>query len=72
MVAGRIHDVSDQSRPQLGTTEVPPEDILPHHYRRITPYLYSPDEITALLQAAGRLTPTLRGRTWQTVLGLLA
>ncbi len=53
-------------------TEVPPEDILAHHYRRITPYLYSPDEITALLQAAGRLTPALRGRTWQTVLGLLA
>ncbi len=53
-------------------TEVPPGDILPHHYRRITPYLYSPEEITALLQAAGRLTPALRGRTWQTVLGLLA
>lgn len=53
-------------------TEVPPDDILAHHYRRITPYLYSPDEITALLQAAGRLTPALRARTWQTVLGLLA
>jgi integrase/recombinase XerD len=23
-------------------TEVPPEDMLPHHYRRIAPYLYSP------------------------------
>ncbi|MDQ2789264.1 MAG: tyrosine-type recombinase/integrase [Actinomycetota bacterium] len=53
-------------------TEVPPDDILPHHYRRITPYLYSPEEITALLAAAGRLRPALRGRTWQTVLGLLA
>jgi integrase/recombinase XerD len=53
-------------------TEVPPEDILRHHYRRITPYLYSPNEITALLAAAGRLTPPLRGLTWQTVLGVLA
>src|SRR5438552_11731260 len=26
-------------------TEVPPDDVLPHHYRRITPYLYSPEEI---------------------------
>ena len=23
-------------------TEVPPEDMLPYHYRRIAPYLYSP------------------------------
>lgn len=53
-------------------TEVPPEDILPHHYRRIAPYLYSPDQITALMAAAGRLTPPLRAATWQTLIGLLA
>ncbi|MEV4245876.1 tyrosine-type recombinase/integrase [Streptosporangium canum] len=53
-------------------TEVPPEDVLSHRYRRITPYLYSPAEITGLLQAAGRLAPQLRAETWQTVLGLLA
>ena len=35
-------------------TEVPPEDMLPHRYRRIAPYLYSPGEITALMAAAGR------------------
>ena len=35
-------------------TEVPPEDVLPHHYRRIAPYLYSPDQIAALMAAAGR------------------
>ena len=35
-------------------TEVPPEDMLPHHYRRIAPYLYSPAEMTALMAAAGR------------------
>ena len=53
-------------------TEVPPEDILPHHYRRIAPYLYSPGEITALMAAAGRLDPPLRAVTWQTLIGLLA
>jgi integrase len=53
-------------------TEIPPADVLPHRYRRITPYLYSPQEITGLLLAAGRLAPPLRAATWQTVLGLLA
>jgi integrase len=53
-------------------TEVPPDDVLPHHYRRIAPYLYSPGEITALMAAAGRLTPPLRAATWQTLIGLLA
>lgn len=54
------------------TTEIPPDDILCRRYRRITPYLYSPAEISALLRAAGRLAPQLRAETWQTVLGLLA
>ena len=53
-------------------TEVPPEDMLPHHYRRIAPYLYSPGEITALMAAAGRLAPPLRAATWQTLIGPLA
>jgi integrase len=53
-------------------TEVPPDDVLPHHYRRIAPYLYSPGEITALMAAAGRLTPPLRAATWRTLIGLLA
>lgn len=53
-------------------TEVPPEDALPHHYRRITPYLYSPQEIAALIAVAGRLTPPIRAATWQTLIGLLA
>jgi integrase len=52
-------------------TEIPPDDLLPHHYRRIAPYLYSPAEITALIGAAGRLAPPLRAATWQTLIGLL-
>src|SRR5437870_1027346 len=53
-------------------TEVPPEDVLPHHYRRIAPYLYSPGEVTALMAAAGRLAPPLRAATWRALIGLLA
>ena len=52
-------------RPPLQTldpaTEIPPEDVLPHHYLRIAPYLYSTGEITALIDAAGRLTPAAAG-----------
>ena len=43
-------------------TEVPPEDMLPHHYRRIAPYLYSPGEITALMAAAVPPRPAAAGR----------
>ena len=53
-------------------TEIPPADVLPHHYRRVTPHLYSPEEIAALMSAAGRLAPRLRAATWQTFLGMLA
>ena len=53
-------------------SEIPPEDALPHHRCRIAPYLYSLDEITALIEAARRLRPELRAATWQTFIGLLA
>ena len=53
-------------------TEVPPADILPHHYRRITPHLYTPDELAALLAAADRLRPALRAATYRTFISLLA
>jgi integrase/recombinase XerD len=53
-------------------TEVPPADILPHHYRRVTPHLYPPGQIAALLDAAAALRPALRARTYQTLISLLA
>jgi integrase/recombinase XerD len=52
--------------------EIPPEDILPHHYRRITPYLFTPNQITALLDATDVLRPALRALTYRTLIGLLA
>jgi len=46
-------------------SEIPPEDALPHHRCRIAPHLYSTGEISALIDAAGRLRPPLRAATWQ-------
>jgi integrase len=53
-------------------TEVPPEDILPQRKYRLAPYLYSPVEIDALIEAASGLAPPLRAATWHTLIGLLA
>jgi integrase/recombinase XerD len=53
-------------------SEVPPPDLLPTHRPRIAPYIYTDDQIAALMAAAGRLTPPLRGLRHQTLIGLLA
>jgi integrase/recombinase XerD len=53
-------------------TEVPPEDVLARRYLRIPPYLYSTEEVAALMNAADHLTPVLRAATWRTLIGLLA
>lgn len=52
--------------------EVPPEDALDRRQCRVQPYLYSPQEITALMHAAGTLRPAFRALTWRTLIGLLA
>jgi integrase len=55
-------------------TQVPPAGLLPWCYRRKRPYIYSDEEIEALVRAAGRIrSPAgLKGRTFATVFGLLA
>jgi integrase len=53
-------------------TEVPPADVLSRRYRRIPPYLYSPDEVAVLISAADDLAPAMRAATWRTLIGLLA
>ncbi|HEY2693052.1 MAG TPA: tyrosine-type recombinase/integrase [Streptosporangiaceae bacterium] len=53
-------------------TEIPPEDVLSRRYLRVQPYLYSAEEIAALMRAAGSLTPAIRAATWRTLIGLLA
>ena len=53
--------------------QVPPSDMLPRQYTRPAPYLFSDDEIAALIQAAGRMRhgPGVTA-TYQTLIGLLA
>jgi site-specific recombinase XerC len=53
-------------------SEVPPADLLPGHRPWVTPFIYSGEEIAALLEAARRLRPTLRAARHQTLIGLLA
>jgi len=62
----RHHHVSDPR------TEIPPPDLLPYQRHRLTPHLYTDDEVTALLQEARRLRNPLKSATYTTLLGLLA
>jgi integrase len=52
-------------------TEVPPLGWLPPR-RRATPYLYSADEVAALLAAARRVRWPLSAATYETLIALLA
>jgi integrase len=54
------------------SSEVPSADLLPARQMRVVPYIYSDEEITALMAAAGRLRPPLRAATFETLIGLLA
>jgi integrase/recombinase XerD len=51
--------------------QVPPKQLLAGHSDRVAPYLYSPDEITALVQAAGSLGRPLQAATYQALISLL-
>ena len=55
-------------------TAIPPINMFGRAYRRLTPHIYSDDEIADLLAAAGRLRPagTLRQATYRTLFGLIA
>lgn len=56
-------------------TEVPPLDVFPRmaaSATRATPYLYSPIEVVALMEAAGSMRFGLTAATCRTIVGLLA
>lgn len=54
-------------------TEIPATDLLSGRARRATPYLYTDDEVRALVAAAtGAFRPAHRVATVQTLIGLLA
>ena len=52
--------------------QVPPTGLLPMRTSRATPYLYSEDQIRALMNAAASLVPALKAATFQILIGLLA
>jgi integrase len=52
--------------------EIPSIDLLPARRPRVAPYIYSPAEILALIDAAARLTPPLRAASCRAVIGLMA
>jgi integrase/recombinase XerD len=51
--------------------EIPPQDLLPSHRPRITPYLYSDEAIEGLLAAAKVLSPSFRAVTYGAFVGLM-
>lgn len=55
-------------------TEVPPQELLPHRYRRTSPYLYTDEEVSRLLEVSRHLPDTmdLRAISNSTLFGLLA
>jgi len=53
-------------------TQVPSADLLPGRECRATPYIYSEEDIVALMKVARSLTPGLRGATYETLIGLLS
>jgi integrase/recombinase XerD len=53
-------------------TEIPSKDLLPATRQRLAPYIYSPAEIAALMDAARALRPPSRAATFETLIGLLA
>jgi integrase/recombinase XerD len=53
-------------------TEIPPPRLIREPSHRIVPYIYSQDDVTGLLEAAGRLPTTHRADTYQTLIGLIA
>jgi integrase/recombinase XerD len=53
--------------------QVPPRGLMPASSRRtVVPYLYTDQEITALIHAAGDLSGPLRAATYQSLIRLLA
>jgi integrase/recombinase XerD len=53
-------------------TEVPPIGLLPRRSYRPEPYVYLPEEITALMAAARAMADPLRAATLETLIGLIA
>lgn len=55
-----------------GTSEIPPADLLPSFRRREAPYLYSEEQIAAVMAATASIHFPQRAATYRALIGLLA
>lgn len=60
------------ARCQRPDIEVPPARILPARPTRVAPFIYTTDQVQALLDATATLDPPLRAVTYRTLIGLMA
>lgn len=51
--------------------EVPPARLIVGEYQRIAPFLYTADDISSLISAAGKLSGRIRPIAYQTLIGLI-
>jgi integrase/recombinase XerD len=54
------------------STEILPAGVFAVRYQRPTPYLWSPQDISRLLDATGALRPALKAASYEALFGLLA
>lgn len=71
---GMVRDFARYLSASDPRTEVPPQGLLPAQPQRAQPYIFSDEEILALVRGAAALGPTagLRSHTYATLFGLLA
>ena len=71
---GMVRDFARYLSASDPRTEVPPQGLLPAQPQRAQPYIYSDEEILALVGGAAALRPPagLRSHTYSTLFGLLA
>jgi integrase/recombinase XerD len=69
---GMVRRFARYCQPDDPRTVVPPSDLLPYHYRRVAPYIYTDEQIIDLLKATRQLPSTigLRPHTYATLFGL--
>ena len=71
---GRARDFARYLSASDPRTEIPPQGLLPAQPQRAQPYIYSDEQILALVRGAAALQPAagLRSHTYSTLFGLLA
>ena len=69
---GIVRGFARHMRTMDPATEVPPADLIVAPQRRKPPYIYSPEEISALVHAAGTITAPLSAAAMQALVSLIA